>query len=444
MAVEFKLPDLGENVPSGEVINVLVSVGDQVARDQPVIELETDKAVIEVPCAVSGRVREIHVSQGDTAAVDQIVLTIDEDAPPASVAETSTAAPATPEPAPDPNTPAPNAPAPEEPVAAPTEPSPVTPSRGANAPAPVGGAPTGDPVPAAPSVRRLAREIGLDVSQVKGSGPGGRISEEDVKAHSRGLNQTRAVRPSGTAHDPSPLPDLSKWGEVERQPMSSVRRATAEHMTRAWATIPHATQYDHADVTELESWRRQYGPRALEAGGKLTPTVIILKVVAAALKRFPNFNASLDAASQEIVYKRYCHIGVAVDTDRGLLVPVVRHVDEKNLIELAAELTQIAERARRGKLDIEEMRGGCFTISNLGGIGGDGMAPIINAPEVAILGVARSRREPVWSDDGFSPGLVMPLALSYDHRLIDGADGARFLRWIAEALEDPFLLALEG
>lgn len=434
MAVDFKLPDLGENVSSGEVIGVLVSVGDQVVEDQPVIELETDKAVIEVPCSVSGRVREVHVSRGDTATVEQVVLTIDE-----AAADAAGPVPATPEPAP-----MPAAPTSGEPAAAPAATSPVEPARAAPTPGSVAGPAPGELVPAAPSVRRLAREIGIEVSQVRGSGSGGRISEEDVKAHSRGLNQRAGGAPDGIGPVPSALPDLSRWGEVERQAMTNVRRATSEHMTRAWTTIPHATQFDRADVTELEAWRQQYGPRAQAAGGKLTPTVIILKVAAAALKRFPKFNASVDAANEEIVYKKYCHIGVAVDTDRGLLVPVLRDVDEKNMIELAVELTQIAERSRCGKLDIEEMRGGCFTISNIGGIGGDGLAPIVNAPEVAILGVARSRREPLWFDDGFKPRLMMPLALSYDHRLIDGADGARFLRWMAEALENPFLLALEG
>ena len=543
MAVEFRLPDLGDNVASGEVINVLVSVGDEVGRDQPVIELETDKAVIEVPCTVSGRVSEVHVSQGDTAAVEQLVLTIDASSPTRTDAGAPPAAPAeplpqpTPEPGPPVSRPPRGAPAGLIEVALPElgegidtgeiagvlvqpgdsvamdqplveiefdkgiaevpstaagavrqihvsvgdrvsaghciaslevtdrssnslptsdtppplpDPSPsaqpgttsLPPAVQPPTPAPVAVSAPGGMVPAAPSVRRLAREIGIDVSQVRGSGPGGRISEEDVKAHSRALNQTSATAPATSAM--APLPDMSKWGEIERKPMSNVRRATAEHMSRSWATIPHATQFDRADVTELEVWRQQYGPRAQAAGGKLTPTAIILKVAASALKRYPKFNASVDVASKEIVYKRYCHIGVAVDTDRGLLVPVVRDVDGKNMIELAVELAQTAERARAGKLDIEEMRGGCFTISNLGGIGGDGLTPIVNAPEVAILGVARTRREPVWSDDGFSPRLMMPLALSYDHRLIDGADGARFLRWIAEALENPLLLALEG
>ena len=237
---------------------------------------------------------------------------------------------------------------------------------------------------------------------------------------------------------------MSRWGEVEREPMSNVRRLTAAHMARAWGTIPHVTQFDKADVTQLEIWRKDSASKAEKAGGKLTPTAIILKVAAAALKKYPQFCASIDVARSEVVIKKYCHIGIAVDTKRGLLVPVVRDVDRKNVIELSVELTELAEKTRTGKLSVEEMQGGCFTISNLGGIGGTSFTPIINAPEVAILGVARSRQEPVLVDGQFQPRTMMPLSLSYDHRLIDGADGARFLRWICEALENPFLIILEG
>ena len=226
--------------------------------------------------------------------------------------------------------------------------------------------------------------------------------------------------------------------------MSNVRRATARAMGQSWSTIPMVTQFDKADITELEQLRAQYGKRAEAAGGKLTPTAIILKVVAAALKRFPQFNASIDMANEEIVVKQYVHVGVAVDTDRGLLVPVLRDVDQKNVIQLAVELNQIAQKARDRKLGLEDMQGGCFTISNLGGIGGTGFTPLVNGPEVAILGVSRGSTEPVCVDGQFQPRLMLPLSLTYDHRLIDGADGARFLRWVCEALEKPFLLMLEG
>jgi pyruvate dehydrogenase E2 component (dihydrolipoamide acetyltransferase) len=243
------------------------------------------------------------------------------------------------------------------------------------------------------------------------------------------------------------LPDFTKWGAVERQPMSNIRRATAERMTQSWVTIPHVTQFDKADITDLEQLRQRYDvQRAQSAGGKLTITAIVLKVVAAALKRFPQFNASVDMATHEVIHKAYYHIGVAVDTDRGLLVPVIRHVDQKNILELSVELTQLAERARSRKTTLEEMQGGTFTITNLGGLGGTNFTPIINAPEVAILGLARSSMEPVYNDSTgrFTPRLMLPLALSYDHRLIDGADGVRFLRWVVEVLQQPFLLALEG
>ena len=241
-----------------------------------------------------------------------------------------------------------------------------------------------------------------------------------------------------------PLPDFSRWGEIERRPMSNVRRLTADQMARTWATVPQVTQYDQADITELENLRQQYAPKAVAAGGRLTITAIALKVVAAALKRFPQFNASVDMATHEVIYKQYYHVGVAVDTDRGLLVPVIRDVDSKSIIALAVELTQLAERARTRKTSLEEMQGGTFTVTNLGGIGGTGFSPILNAPQVAILGMARSRMEPVYTGGQFVPRLMLPLSLSYDHRLIDGADGARFLRWVAEALAQPFLLSLEG
>ena len=273
-----------------------------------------------------------------------------------------------------------------------------------------------------------------------GSGPAGRVTIEDVKTHVRqGGAGARLAAPAA-----APLPDFSKWGPVQREKMGNVRRATARNMSQSWPTIPMVTQFDKADITELEQLRAQYGKRAEAAGGKLTPTAIILKVVAAALKRFPQFNASIDMASEEIVYKQYVHVGVAVDTDRGLLVPVLRDVDQKNVIQLAVELGQIAQKARDRKLGLEDMQGGCFTISNLGGIGGTGFTPLVNGPEVAILGVSRGSLEPVWVEGQWQPRQMLPLSLTYDHRLIDGADGARFLRWVCEALEKPFLLMLEG
>src|SRR5882672_9128147 len=293
-----------------------------------------------------------------------------------------------------------------------------------------------DPVPAAPHVRRLARELGVDIHDVKGTGTGGRINEDDVKAHAKSLVTAAAAGVAGSARFAEPvLPDFAKWGKIERVSMRGVRRKTAEHLREAWNTIPHVTQQDKADITELEQLRARFAPKAAEAGGKMTVTAIALRVCASALKIFPQFNASIDLSKEEIIYKQYINIGVAVDTDRGLLVPVIRDVDKKNIVELAAELTQLSKKAKDKKLTPDEMSGGTFTITNLGGIGGTGFSPIVNHPEVAILGLSRGRVEPEWINGKFEPRLILPLSLSYDHRLIDGADAARFLRWIAEAFE---------
>jgi pyruvate dehydrogenase E2 component (dihydrolipoamide acetyltransferase) len=264
-----------------------------------------------------------------------------------------------------------------------------------------------------------------------------------VQSYVRGaLTGEGASAPSGSAAPAQALPDFSKWGEVERKPMSNIRRKTAEHLGHAWNAIPHVTQHDKADITALEALRKQYGPQAEKAGGKLTMTAIALKIVAGALKRFPQFNSSIDQARNEIVYKKSIHIGVAADTERGLLVPVVRDVDRKGILELAAELAKASEKARGGKLSLDEMQGGGFTITNLGGIGGTSFTPIVNWPEVAILGISRGAQEPAWNGSSFEPRLMLPLSLSYDHRVIDGADAARFLRWVCEAFEQPFVLSL--
>jgi pyruvate dehydrogenase E2 component (dihydrolipoamide acetyltransferase) len=303
------------------------------------------------------------------------------------------------------------------------------------------------PVPAAPHTRRLAREIGVDIYEVKGTGPGGRISEDDVKAYAKAAltSASAAQAPARAGHFTEPkLPDFAKWGKIERVSMRGVRRKTAEHLAESWNTIPHVTQHDRADITELEQLRARFAPKAEQAGGKMTVTAIALKVCAAALKVFPQFNATIDMEKEEIIYKQYISIGVAADTDRGLLVPVIRDVDKKNIVELAVELSQISQKARDKKITLADMEGGTFTITNLGGIGGTAFTPIVNHPEVAILGLSRSRMEPEWIGGKFEPRLILPLSLSYDHRLIDGADAARFLRWVAEAFEQPFLLSVQG
>ncbi len=455
---EFKLPELGENISQGDLVRLMIAPGAKVAEGQPVMELETDKAVVEVPSTVSGIVKEVKVKEGEKIKVGQVIFTLEggasapaESARPRTTpvehvsgqhgarlafqaairAEGKTEEQALP---------------PDQPLPAPQVFSmPVQLGK-------VAGTEHRQPIPAAPHVRRLAREVGVDIYDVKGTGPGGRISEDDVKAHAKSLLQAASAAAQAApraGHFVQPqLPDFTKWGKIERVSMRGVRRKTAEHLAESWNTIPHVTQHDRADITELEQLRARFAPKAEEAGGKMTVTAIALKVCSAALKVFPQFNASIDVEKEEIVYKQYIHIGVAADTDRGLLVPVIRDVDKKNIVEIAVELSQLSKKAREKKLTPEEMQGGTFTITNLGGIGGVGFTPIVNFPEVAILGLSRSRMEPEWvqhkSGGKFEPRLILPLSLSYDHRLIDGADAARFLRWIAEAFEQPFLLSVQG
>jgi len=447
-ATEFKLPELGENVHQGDLVRLMVSPGTRVSEGQPVMELETDKAVVEVPCSVSGVVKEVKVKQGEKVKVGQVIFTLE-------AGGTTQAASA--KTAPAPHTYDDHARATfqaaivaegktEEEALPPDQPQPAPATFAMPAHLEkTAGAEHRDPAPAAPITRRLARELGVDIHDVKGSGPGGRISEDDVKAHAKSLLSAAASGGSRATHAAEPaLPDFAKWGKIERVSMRGIRRKTAEHLWEAWSTIPHVTQNDKADITELEQLRSKFAPKAEQAGGKMTVTAIALKVCASALKIFPQFNASIDLGKEEIIYKQYIHIGVAVDTDRGLLVPVIRDVDKKNIVELAAELTQISKKAKEKKLAPADMEGGTFTITNLGGIGGTGFTPIVNHPEVAILGLSRSSMEPVWMDGKFEPRLVLPLSLSYDHRMIDGADAARFLRWVAEAFEQPFLLSVQG
>jgi len=445
---DFILPNLGDGVAQGDVLKVLVKAGDTIKVDQPIVELETDKATIEVPSDVAGTVKEVKAKAGDKLKPGQVVLIMEAGAAGAngaasapSAATTASAAPAAPA--------APGAPA------APAErPKVVDIAAGRPAPAPAAApAPATASVvtsaPAAPSVRRLAREIGVDVSQVTGTGPGGRITQEDVKEFAKrvmnsfgsGGQAAAAARPAGSG---PALPDFSKWGEVERKAMSGIRRKTAEHLSHAWNTVPHVTQFDKADITNLEAMRKRYRGEAEKAGGNLTVTAVAAKVIATALKAFPQFNASVDAAGEAIVYKKYINVGIAVDTDNGLLVPVIRNADQKNLIQLSVEINVLAEKAKARKLTLDDMSGGSMSISNLGGIGGTSFTPIVNWPEVAILGISRGTNEPIWNGTAFEPRQMLPLSLSYDHRLIDGADAIRFLRWVVEALENPFTLALRG
>lgn len=435
---EFKIPALGENISSAQISKVLVKPGDRIKNEQIVFEIETDKATVEVPSESAGVVKEVKIKEGDKVPVGSVALIIEG----SELSSETTSKPESGIPA--------------------AQVQPVSSSIGMKT---EGKEPAAAKehshmpqvitvpkdiskvvVPAAPSVRRFAREIGVEITGVRGGGPGGRISIEDVKAYAKNLNQQiqKGGILGGVSIPKETLPDFSKWGEIDRQPMSNIRRKTAEHLSYAWATIPHVTQFDKADITELEKLRKQFGKKVEEAGGKLTVTGILLKVIASAMKVFPQFNSSVDMEKNEVVYKKYFNIGIAVDTDRGLLVPVIRDVDKKNITQISVELNEISRKARDKKLSLEEMQGGCFTISNLGGIGGTYFTPIVNSPEVAILGVSKSSFEPVYIDGEFKPRLMMPLSLSYDHRIIDGADAIRFLRWVINALENPFLLSLEG
>lgn len=438
MAASFELPELGENIDSGTVVKVLVTVGQRIEKDQVVLELETDKAVVEVPSAVAGVITELNATEGGTLHVGDVILRVDasQEAPSPEATPQETQPPEEKEATPPPQAPPQAAPVPAAAALAPA-PAPEPPPEERRDAAP-------SRVVASPSTRRFAREIGVNIQHVPPSDASGRVTVDDVKKFSQEINmQGGAPLPSSGAPG-QPLPTFERWGTVVRHEMTNIRRRTAERLSTAWQTIPHVTQFDKADTTLLDELRKGYGPRVQEAGGKLTVTAILVKVLAAALKKFPNFNASIDAARNEIIFKEYYNIGVAVDTERGLIVPVIHNVDKMNLTQIAADLSRLAERARSRKISLDEMQGGSITITNLGGIGGTDFTPIINPPEVAIIGVSRARIEPVFIDGEFRPRSIMPLALSYDHRIIDGADAARFLRWVCEALEQPFLLHLEG
>lgn len=439
MATQFKLPELGENVDKASVARVLVSVGDSIAADQPVIEVETDKAVAEIPTDMSGTVTAISVSEGDTITVGTVVLELD----------TSGAAPAkAPEPEPEKQ--------PEKKAEKPEEAKAETPApKEAPAPAP---APAVDrqrqsgPVLASPSVRRMAREHGVDLHDVPVVEPGRPVSAGDLAAYLREREQAPAeaapTPKEAPALSPTPAPAVpadatrDSWGPVTDEPMNGVRKATAKHMAHCWATIPHVTQFEKVDITGIEELRKKHGAKVKAEGGRLTVTIFVLKALAEALKRFPTLNASVDMDGESIQLKHYYNLGVAVDTPNGLLVPVLRDVDQKSLLELAHELPALAAKARDRKLKASDMQGGTFTVTNLGGLGVTSFTPIVNAPEVAILGVSQSQVEPVFQNGQFVPRLLMPLSLSYDHRVIDGADAARFMAWLKEALENPWALFL--
>jgi len=478
MTTEVRIPDISEGVTEGTVISLLVAVGDDVELDQSLLELETDKAIVAIPSPAAGKVASIEVAEGDSVAVGAVILKLEAGAMAAATsgAEAGDAQvePSSPEKVVEEAAP-PDAATADAAVAATAASAPIQPTPDAvtatagmppdsPAPDPAESGPIADVAPAAPSVRRLARELGVDINVVPGNGPHGRISAEDVRefvkqtmttsgsggtyiatgAPASDRKTTAGTTRAGSIPGADDLPDFTRWGGVIREPLHKVREITAAAMSHAWHTVPQVTQYDEADITEVEEFRRAHNQKLGDRETKLTMTAILLKFAAVALQEFPQFNASLDWPRRELVMKQYIHIGVAVDTDHGLLVPVIRDIDQKGIEQLATELTEIAARARERRVNPAELEGGNFTISNLGGIGGRAFSPIVYPPQVAILGVSRARTEPVWHNNEFRPRLIMPLSLTYDHRVIDGADGARFLSWLCEALKQPLLLAMKG
>jgi pyruvate dehydrogenase E2 component (dihydrolipoamide acetyltransferase) len=433
---EALVPDIGDftGIP---VIEILVAVGDTVAKDQGLVTLESDKATMEVPAPFAGTVRELKVKLGDNVSEGRVVAIIEAAEAAASVAATPVPAPAAPPPA----APAPAAAVPPAPAPAAAASSPM----GAGLP-PVrfeADAVLPDKVPyASPAVRLFARELGVDLARVAGSARAGRISKEDVQQFVKSALQSAAVggasAPSGGGLNLLPWPkvDFSKFGEIETRELSRIKKISGANLARNWAMIPHVTQHDDADITDLEDLRVALNKENEKAGIKLTMLAFLMKAVVSAMQKFPDFNASLDADGGTLVLKKYFHIGFAADTPNGLVVPVVRDVDRKGVIQIAQETGELAKKARDGKLGPAEMSGGCFSISSLGGIGGTGFTPIVNAPEVAILGVSKSAIKPAWDGQQFAPRLILPLSLSYDHRVIDGASAARFTAYLGQVLAD--------
>ena len=449
MARAFLLPDLGEGLTEAEIRQVLVREGDVVQEDAPLLEVETDKATVEIPSPMAGRIEKIHVHPGQTVKVGQVLVDFGDAGAPAGKSAAGTLD-----------------------VARRRAPEPKAVMAGEHARLATSAAQTA-PVPATPSTRRLARELGVDLRGVTGSGPGGRVTDDDVRAAANGASSragsASAAReaadgaavertPAGRVSAPEPpavakplarvgveppvLPKFEQWGAIERQPLSHLRRTIAERMTLSATLVPHVTHFDRADITDLDALIRRNLEPAKGRGVTLTLTSFLLKATALALMEHPTFNASLDPAAGELIVKRYVHLGVAVATERGLIVPVMRDVDKKSILELARELGELARRVREGKATLEDLRGGTFTVTNIGALGGTGAIPIINYPEVAILGVARGCEEAVVRGGQIVPRLVLPLSLTFDHRVADGADGARFATAIVRRLEQPDSLLL--
>src|SRR5579863_9772275 len=482
MSIEFKLPAVGENIDNAEIGQVRVAAGDTIAADQIVMEIETDKAVFELPCPHAGKVVKVHVKPGQAVQTGAPLLTIEEsgaaaEAKPAATEKKAEAAPEKKPAAPpsDSKTEGRSAPQPKPPALAPKAPAAAPAARAASkvqgsrpdSDKPAAEEPSqgeagksgtlphvdGDeaaPAPAGPATRRLARELGVDLYQVNGSGPGGRITSEDVQAYVRERLAGHAAEPAVVAPSARPgaiptLPDFSVFGPVEQQQLNKLTRTAAANLSLSWSVVPHVTQHELADVTELEAARQRYSQSSsAKAGGpKITMTVLAMKAVVTVLKAFPKFNSSYDVSSGEVVLKKYYHLGIAVDTEQGLMVLVIQSVNTKSVVQLAGELTELAQEARDRKLTMPEMQGGTFTITNLGGIGGTYFTPIINYPEVAILGMSRTSHQQVVVDGKPQIRLMLPLSLSYDHRVINGADAARFIVKLSRLLSDPFQLMSE-
>jgi len=420
MSRSFKLPDLGEGIHEGEVLAVRVEVGQEVKEGDIILEVETDKAAVEIPSPFTGRVQEIFVKTGDIVKVGDVMMSFSNGREEKPAVEAKTV---------------------RKPAAAAVPAEPATDER------PLERVGKKGPVPASPATRRLARELGVDLHLVTPTGSKGLVTAEDVRSFAAGERPDVAAAPAAAESRPleiavPPLPDFTRWGEVERIPFRSIRRATARQMSLAWSQIPHVNSQDVIDVTKLEAFRRKHKKDLEAAGGKLTLTVFALKAVATALKTYPQFNATLDVANNEIIIKHYYNVGVAVNTDSGLIVPVVRNVDRKSIKELALEMTELVQRTRDRKTGVEEMQGGTFTITNAGAMGGGFFAPIINYPEVAILGLGQARMQPVVREQEkgdyiIVPRLMMPVVLCIDHRVLDGADAIRFLNVLVQTLEDP-------
>ncbi|MFP4053685.1 MAG: 2-oxo acid dehydrogenase subunit E2 [Phycisphaerae bacterium] len=460
MSEPIKLPDLGEGIDSADVVNVLVSAGDKVEAEQGVIEIETDKASVEVPAPKAGTIESIEVESGQTVKVGQTIATFQEGGDggegeqeaPADKEERSAGKEKKPQAEPEPEQEEPSEQKPQAEETAEQEPEakqereaeqkPATRSAESDAePRPEPGRPD-KLIPAGPSVRRKAREMGVDLSQVEGSGPGGRIEESDLMGYVRKATSGAPQAPRGAAEEAPGQADTDKWGPVRREKMSKVRRTIAEKMADSFSTIPHVTHFDTADVTAMDAFRKEHKSDFQDQGVKLTLLPFVMRAVASALKMHPTVNARIDMDSGEIIYKDYISLGIAVDTDRGLVVPVLRNADQLSIAHIARQTAELAQKAREGDFGVDDLRGGTFTISNVGSVGGWFVTPIINKPEAAILLVGRGKPQPVVYDGAIAQRLIMPLSLSYDHRIIDGATAARFMNEVIQLLECPGRLLL--